>query len=492
MGLTRRWWGVVAMLLAPLALLVVLRVASHLDPAFFSPHGHLVAVGGIAAMAMIVGVAAAVAARGSGHPGLVYLGCGAAGLGILMLGHGLVTPGVHGHHDNAWVSRLPYAAIAVFAIGLFLGGRAVDSRVSRFVRAHSGAVLGGVLIVLAAGTAFVVADSTVMPVATWEETFFDAVSVAIVVLCLVVVATHWRRWQLGQDSVQLALAFSAAMTIASVIALQHGKFPRVSWWDYHTYLLVGFGAAVYAIASRTRTSRAVSDILGNAFVDDPFEHIVHGYPDALRQLVRAVEIKDAYTHGHSERTARVATELGLRMGLPASTVRVIARGAYLHDLGKIGIPDEILNKPGRLTQDEREVIETHPQLGYEIASGATGLEETLGVILHHHERYDGGGYPLGLTGKDVPIEARVVTVADVWDALTSDRAYRKGWSASDALAHIEAGRGTHFDPRVVDAMVDLAAEWGITATPEAGEPEEAWAAAQTCHQVVPDSELVGA
>jgi HD-GYP domain-containing protein (c-di-GMP phosphodiesterase class II) len=266
----------------------------------------------------------------------------------------------------------------------------------------------------------------------------------------------------------------------------------VSWWDYHTYLLVGFGAAVYAIASRTRTSRAVSDILGNAFVDDPFEHIVHGYPDALRQLVRAVEIKDAYTHGHSERTARVATELGLRMGLPASTVRVIARGAYLHDLGKIGIPDEILNKPGRLTQDEREVIETHPQLGYEIASGATGLEETLGVILHHHERYDGGGYPLGLTGKDVPIEARVVTVADVWDALTSDRAYRKGWSASDALAHIEAGRGTHFDPRVVDAMVDLAAEWGITATPEAGEPEEAWAAAQTCHQVVPDSELVGA
>jgi HD-GYP domain-containing protein (c-di-GMP phosphodiesterase class II) len=171
---------------------------------------------------------------------------------------------------------------------------------------------------------------------------------------------------------------------------------------------------------------------------------------------------------------------------------VIARGAYLHDLGKIGIPDEILNKPGRLTQDEREVIETHPQLGYEIASGASGLEETLGVILHHHERYDGGGYPLGLTGKEVPIEARVVTVADVWDALTSDRAYRKGWSAPEALAHIEAGRGTHFDPRVVDAMVDLAAEWGIRRSAEPGRPDEAWAAAQTCHQVRPDNELVGA
>jgi HD-GYP domain-containing protein (c-di-GMP phosphodiesterase class II) len=480
------------MLLIPLALLVVLRVASHLDPQFFSPHGHLVAVGGIAAMAMVVGIAAAVAARSSRHPGLVYLGCGAAGLGILMLGHGLTTPGVLGQPDNPWVGRLPYLAITVFVAGLFLGGRAIDTSFSRFVRAHTGVVMPVVLLALAGFTAFVVLDPTVVPATSWEETMFDGLSLAIGAVCLVVVITHWRRWELGRDSVQLALAFAAAMTIAAVVSLQHGKFPHVSWWDYHTYLLVGFGAAVYAIASRTRTSRKVSDILGTAFVEDPFEHIVHGYPDALRQLVKAVEIKDAYTHGHSERTARVATELGLRMGLPASTLRVIARGAYLHDLGKIGIPDEILNKPGRLTQDEREVIETHPQLGYEIASGASGLEETLGVILHHHERFDGGGYPLGLTGKEVPVEARVVTVADVWDALTSDRAYRKGWAASEALAHIEAGRGTHFDPRVVDAMVDLAAEWGISAAEEPGRPDEAWNAAQTCHQVAPDTELVGA
>ena len=263
-------------------------------------------------------------------------------------------------------------------------------------------------------------------------------------------------------------------------------FGQVSWWDYHVYLLVGFGAAVYALARRTRADRAVTDVLGSAFSDDPFEHIVHGYPEALRALVKAVEIKDSYTHGHSERTAHIATELGLRMGLPPDTLRVIARGAYLHDLGKIGIPDHILNKPGRLTEDEREVIETHPQLGYEMAAGSAPLAETLGVILHHHERFDGNGYPHGLTGKDVPIEARVVTVADVWDALTSDRAYRKGWSASEALAHIEAGRGTHFDPLVVDAMVSLAADWGIRRGSEPGHPEAAWAAAQTCHQVEPE------
>ena len=157
-------------------------------------------------------------------------------------------------------------------------------------------------------------------------------------------------------------------------------------------------------------------------------------------------MKDTYTHGHSERTAKVAVELGARMGLPADRLRVIARGAYLHDLGKIGISDEILNKPGALDAAERRIMETHPRLGYELASGAPTLREALPVILHHHERVDGGGYPEGLRGREIPLEARVVAVADVWDALTSDRAYRPGWEPARALAHIEAGRGTPLRP----------------------------------------------
>jgi putative nucleotidyltransferase with HDIG domain len=469
----------------------VLRVATRFDARFFSANAHLVVVSGIAGAALAIAVAAVVASRSSHHPGLVYLGCGSAGLGILMLGHGLTTPGVLGQPANAWVGRLPHLAVAVFALGLFLGGRRADTRVGRLVGGHGSLVVWPILTVLAVGTGIVVADPALAPLASWEENAFDVVSLAVVTLCLYAVATHWRRWQLGNDPVQLALTFSAAMTIAAALSLEHGKFAQLSWWDYHAYLLSGFGFAVYAVVHRARKCRVVDDVLRTAFSDDVFEHIVHGYPEALRELVKAVEIKDAYTHGHSERTARVATELGLRMGLAPETLRVIARGAYLHDVGKIGIPDYILNKPGRLTAEERAVIETHPQLGYQIASEAKSLEETLEVILHHHERYDGNGYPHGLARGAVPIEARVVTVADVWDALTSDRAYRKGWSASKALAHIEAGRGSHFDPRVVDAMLDLAAEWGINRDEEPGEPSEAWEAAQTCHQVSRDAELVG-
>lgn len=111
------------------------------------------------------------------------------------------------------------------------------------------------------------------------------------------------------------------------------------------------------------------------------------------------------------------------------------------------------------------------------------------MILHHHERMD-GGYPDGLSGEAVPLEARVVAVADVWDALTSDRAYRPGWKPERALAHIVAGRGSHFDPRVVDSFVALAAERGVVLPDEPGEADEAWNAAQTCHDIVPDREPV--
>ncbi|MET0727658.1 MAG: HD-GYP domain-containing protein [Acidimicrobiales bacterium] len=488
---SRRWVGIAAMLLGPLLPLMVLRAVIRIDARLFSAHTHLVIVSALAVLALAIAAVAVVTANSSRHPGLVYLACGSAGLGIFMLGHGLTTPGVLGQPSNAWVGRLPHLAVAVFAVGLHLASGSVDTRVGRFVSGHASVVVPLVVATMAVGTGVVVADPSLVPLRAWEENVFDVVSSLIVVVCLTVVLTHWRRWRLGSDAVQLALTFAAAMTMAATLSLEHGRMGRLSWWDYHANLLAGFSFAVYAVARRGQKSRAVTGVLQTAFTDDPFEHIVRGYPDALRQLVKAVEVKDAYTHGHSERTARVATELGLRMRLRPDVLRVIARGAYLHDLGKIGIPDHILNKPGQLTPDERATISTHPQLGYEIACGSAPLTEVLGVILHHHERYDGGGYPHGLTGAAIPLEARVVMVADVWDALTSDRAYRRGWGSTQALAHIEAGRGTHFDPSVVDAMVDLAAEWGIGRDDRPGSAEAGWAAAQSCHHVEPEAELVG-
>src|SRR3546814_18634602 len=131
-------------------------------------------------------------------------------------------------------------------------------------------------------------------------------------------------------------------------------------------------------------------------------HILDGYPDALKTLVRAVVIKDYYTHGHSERASRLAVQLGLRMGMPSDTLRALARGAYLHDVGKIAIPDEILNKPGRLTPDERTVIETHPDVGHQLVAPPRSLADALPVLLPHPEPWDVASYPHSPPGPPTP------------------------------------------------------------------------------------------
>jgi HD-GYP domain-containing protein (c-di-GMP phosphodiesterase class II) len=484
----RRWLLVIALLLVPMGVLALLRTIPGIDKRFYSADGHLIVVSAIAACALLVAAMAAVAASRVPQPGVVWLGLGCTAVGVFMLGHGLLTPGVFGQPGNRWVGRLPYAAIASFALCLYIGGRRADRGINRWVSQHPVLTL---LVPTVAATVFVasvVADPLLFGGAepfAHENTVLAAVSTLIVILLVSVIWTHGHRWQLGRDTVQLAIVLSAAMSIAAVFSFEHGRFAQVSWWDYHAYLLAGFGAAVYAVLLRRHEQQTVTDLLATTFDDDPFAHIVQGYPEALCTLVRAVEVKDAYTHGHSQRTAQLAVELGLQMGLPPDRLRVISRGAFLHDIGKIAIPDDILNKPGRLTPDERLVVETHPQLGYELASAAPSLREVLLVILHHHERMDGQGYPGRLVGRDIPLEARVVAVADVWDALTSDRPYRSGWEQPIALAHIVDGRTSHFDPLVVDALVQWAAARGITPEQGAGHADEAWRAGETCHEVDP-------
>jgi HD-GYP domain-containing protein (c-di-GMP phosphodiesterase class II) len=482
----RRWILVAGLLLVPLVILIALRAFPDSDLEFFSPGWHMLAVSGIAACALAAAVAAISTAARTGQPNVIWLGIGCVAVGLGMLGHGLTTPGVFDRPYNIWVGRLPYAAMCLFAICLFAAGRRPSWRPNRFVARHPLPVIVGSTVTIGALVGLVCLDPLALSGGreyVWEENLLDVLSAVAVLLLVLSVRTHWRRWQLGQDIFQFAVVLASSSAIAALIAFEHGRFRHVSWWDYHVYLLAGFGGAVYAVFRRRSDERSLTELLNGAFVDDPFEHIVSGYPEALRSLVRAVEVKDTYTHGHSQRTARLAVELGLSMGLAPDQLRVIARGAYLHDVGKIGIPDSILNKPDKLTPDEWAVIQTHPQLGYELAAAAPSLHEALPVILHHHERIDGNGYPTGLRGTEIPLEARVVAVADVWDALTSDRAYRPGWSAEMALAHIRDGAGTHFDPQVVDALVRLVGGWGVDGHGRQGAAQVAWEAAETCHEL---------
>lgn len=171
-------------------------------------------------------------------------------------------------------------------------------------------------------------------------------------------------------------------------------------------------------------------------------------------LVGAIEARDAYTSGHSDRVALMGRRLAVQLGLPTEQCQDIFLCGLLHDIGKIGIPDHILQKPGRLTNEEFDVIKQHPELGARLLRGLKPLEKLLPGVLHHHESYDGRGYPYGLQGEDIPLMARILAVADAFDAMTSDRPYREGMPVAKAAAILEEGRDRQWDGRVVQAFCD--------------------------------------
>jgi HD-GYP domain-containing protein (c-di-GMP phosphodiesterase class II) len=170
------------------------------------------------------------------------------------------------------------------------------------------------------------------------------------------------------------------------------------------------------------------------------------------------EIKDPYIRGHQERTSDVAATLAEEMGLSPDRVRGTRLAGLVHDLGKAGISKRILNKPGKLTEEEFAEIKEHPPLGsMMIASEVEALQQLVPIVRHHHERFDGKGYPDGLAGDEIPLEARILAVVDAFDAMTHERSYRKALSREEALAEVKRGAGTQFDPAVVDVFLAWAA-----------------------------------
>lgn len=170
----------------------------------------------------------------------------------------------------------------------------------------------------------------------------------------------------------------------------------------------------------------------------------------LFTLARIVEVRDQYTEEHTDRVTRRALAIAQELGLPGERREELEKGARLHDIGKVGIPDRILLKAGPLTEEEFEIMKQHTVLGYEICQGMRSLGEGLLVIRHHHERWDGKGYPDGLKGEEIPLLARIVAVADAFDAMTSDRPYRKAMSHRDALSILIYGSGKQWDPQIVE------------------------------------------
>jgi putative nucleotidyltransferase with HDIG domain len=183
------------------------------------------------------------------------------------------------------------------------------------------------------------------------------------------------------------------------------------------------------------------------------EALERGYLETIRSLAAAVDAKDPYTHGHARRVAALAVEIGRELGLGREELQALEYGGVLHDIGKIGIPDAILAKRGTLTPQEMDLVRAHPVVGAEIVSGVEFLRDAVPAIRHHHERWDGTGYPSGLAGEAIPLVARIVNIADTWDACTSRRPYQEPIPSDVVAAILDGLKGAQTDPRVHAALL---------------------------------------
>ncbi len=203
--------------------------------------------------------------------------------------------------------------------------------------------------------------------------------------------------------------------------------------------------------------------------------LMRAYEETIHLLVRASVHRDTETGNHIKRVGLYSARLAMAVGLDQEEVDLIRLAAPMHDVGKIGIPDSVLRKPGPLTPEERQVMETHTTIGADMLAGSESpvLRKAREIALSHHERWDGQGYPQGLKGEDIPLSARIVAVADVYDALTQNRVYRKAMSEERVVKILKESRGTHFDPRLVDLALSLRRDFQLIAAVHPDEEPEA-------------------
>ncbi len=218
-------------------------------------------------------------------------------------------------------------------------------------------------------------------------------------------------------------------------------------------IVLCFGGCYFASRLYDKISKQNYDYI--ARLNEKTLQVRHMSLQTITTIANILDAKDPYTEGHSERVAAYSAQLSRGLGLASDEVDVIRKIALMHDIGKIGVPDKILNKPDRLDDEENEIMKQHALVGGDIIKGVSTLPGLYEGVRYHHERYDGKGYPDGLAGEKIPYVARIIAVADSFDAMTTDRVYRKHLTDGQAIEELEKGRGKQFDPTVADKMIQM-------------------------------------
>lgn len=371
---------------------------------------------------------------------------------VLPLVHGITTPGVVYEPNAATMASVYWSAplACVWASPQLFRfvpiSRALHRRWRRVVLGQHGLTLGfaGLLLV----RPNVLTPPTPGPAgrAIAVVTFFFCVALSLRHLGLALVANVPGPAAVGAGYV---------MAGASVFVYPLAAPYSVGFWLAHALDIVGVFAATIIGWLTFRSPGSLVSLIRPITAQDPASALELGLDRVVRNFVADIDRKDETTRDHVIRTAELALRVGVDMGLPAPKIRALGLGALLHDLGKVGVPSEILTKPGRLTDDEMAAMQQHVLIGAQMIRESQSLAGVETIVRHHHERVDGRGYPDALIGNEIPIEARIVSVCDSFDAMVNSRHYRVGMDVSKAVAILREHQGSQWDGAVVDSLVRL-------------------------------------
>jgi len=438
----------------PLVSLILLLALPALDVLVMERTFHFWVVSGTSVAAAVAFAVVMLFTPSLSETRLVFLGLAFLAIAGIFSVHGLATPG---HiHDQLHAELRISSWLSVTAGSLFiaLSVLALPPAAESLLRRWGPALVCSVAVGVGVYIGLSLASPDWLAFLPYEDRRVQLVLSAANMGLLAFSA--WRYFQaylFARLVSQWAMVCAMVLLMQVQVSLTFGTVWHLSWWHYHATYALAFGVIFFGWAHESRRAGSVRVLAEALSMRDAIAQLNHGHAQPVADLVDAIEWKDAYTLGHVRRVATFAVMMGKELGLSTLELRSLALGAQMHDVGKIGVPDRILTKPGRLTEEEFAVIKEHVGRGYEIARGVLALSNVTDAIRFHHERYDGSGYPSGLAGEAIPLHARVVAIADAFDAMTSGRAYQAAVSMETAREELLRCAGSHFDPVCVEAFI---------------------------------------
>jgi HD-GYP domain-containing protein (c-di-GMP phosphodiesterase class II) len=416
-----------------------------------APMAHVVVVGAAGALAAVAAMGLSVMAARVNDGRTVLLGMAFSVMATLLVVHALATPGAwigeNGLMQLAGAVNVPVGAMILAASALPWLQRPHDARVLMWLQI-------AVVAVLVVAGAVALANAADVPAVPRR-----ASGVAGMLFIIGAGALALLAWRAGRTYVLTRRVSDFLVTVGLVwliggqYGLLHDGMMDAAWWAGHVLEVAGVGLIGIPAALDIRHAVASRPLIGDLRPVDLVAHEEAFLGGRVRALMTRLAAKDPSTEDHTRRVAALAVQIGEELGLSERRLRLLALGGLLHDMGKLAVPDHILKKPGRLSEDEFAVVRRHPAWGRELLAELGGFAPlVLRLVESHHERLDAHGYPNRQSASDLELEVRILTVADVYDALTDDRIYRPAWSSSSALELLARETGSAFDSRCVKAL----------------------------------------